>query len=263
MHATLLMAFIFSPGAHHALAGMMQPTYVTRQAPAVTGPAGGTYTLELDWTDVAGVASQTVTVPIANGTTRRQAADRMVAALNGNPIIAADWTFRAIDVTGIGLVWVVRGTSNPGRNSAAFANSLTNMGIQNLAAAAGVDPLSGTARFKVTLDGTPRSSGDVDIGIAGINDITTPTTNPDGTFKDVMTIENDLLQGLRSAGFSSSFIDASAVITVPNVSTGDPEVTGGVNDGALFFTTATGSAGSRGSWSFPSPAHSSNSASES
>jgi hypothetical protein len=231
---------------------MMRPGFGFQAGPAITNPNfPGFYQLTLQWTDVGGGATQSVLLPTFLGTTRQVEAMQAANLLNANPLIRADWTFAARNVGGTSQA---QGTSNAGRNAQAVRVRVTNVGILGLSSTGEIDPLHGIARFGVTLDGTPRSSGDVGIGIAGINDITTPTTNPEGTFKDVMTIENDLLQGLRSAGFSDSFIDASGAITVLDVSTGDTQGTGGVDVGALFFTSAAGVGGFAEVTTIPEPA---------
>jgi hypothetical protein len=233
-------------GVSPATAGKLQLFFSYRMGPAKTGANGGTVTFESEWTNVTGNAQTAfVSKTFDNGTTFKQAADQTALSLLANKRYRQDWTFTVVPIPKFfAVAYSARGTSVPGRMAKAMENGVEIEGIKDLAVSAGIDPQIGVATFDVFSDGLTLSAGEVTLGIAG-KEATTSTTRPDGSFKDFAQIKADLLQGLRDDGFGSAFLDpGTGLITVPGVSTGDPEGTAGTDVGASFETSADGVGGS-------------------
>jgi hypothetical protein len=227
--------------------------YAFAEGPAKTGAAGGTATFTSKWKNVTGIESAFIMPLIANGTTKKQAADQTALSLLANRRFRPDWEFEVVEPNlGFGAA-LAQGTSLPGRKAEGLSNRVRVEGIENLSISAGIDPEIGVATFDVFSDGLPLSEGVVRLGIAG-QEATTSTTRPDGSPKDFAQIKADLLQGLRNDGFGAFLDPGTGLITVPHVSTGDPEGSGGTDVGASFLTTADGVGGLAGvAVPFPEP----------
>jgi hypothetical protein len=216
---------------------------------AVNLPAGqntANLLIVVKFTDSAGVASQTpIKITVNNGDSDQTIATALANFINTNPnndagiaALAAEWKFAA--QKNAKNVWICQGTLNNGKTATA-SSILTPVNGKGVKVTDAIDPQSGYADFGLT--GTATGDGSISIGIDA-QTITSLTDNPstDAPLTDAQ-IENNLLAGLDSDGFTQSFIDPSTQnIVVPNVDTGDPfDVDGGDPDdsdlGATFEST--------------------------
>ncbi|MBL8765245.1 MAG: hypothetical protein JNM07_13350 [Phycisphaerae bacterium] len=204
-----------------------------------------------------------------NATTKKDAvgglipaakAETMAAAvltrLTGDAEISADWDFSLMGVPNNNpKTFIVQGTPKAGRApKMKFASAAVPQPWVNLKYSGAIDPILGTALWDVNGLVTNDDIGDIGIGIEGHEVVTTTYDPISGIAKSIDQIKLDLLDGLHSEGYTSAFIDPyNGMITLPDITTGDPVGTDGLDLGASFFSTDMDLGGS-GCIAVPSPA---------
>jgi hypothetical protein len=175
---------------------------------------------------------------IGNGDSAQTMATEMAAVLN-TTAQKTYWTFTAVQDPKIANRWNVMGspaaglTATPKAIYVKASVGVTGNPVTGVKVSSGIDPLVGTADYQLT--GTANGDGTVSLGIEGLA-FTSPTydLNTGAPLSD-MQIEQSLLSELQVGGFSQSYLDSTTgILSIPNITTGDPESGDGSDIGAFL-----------------------------